>query len=79
MRSLSCCTAGFLGGSGGFLGGYDDKTLKTLISVAKKQGAKLILSKPDYGGGMFTKLVSAVQQYPNERSVEDTDWSTLAE
>jgi Terminase Bacteriophage T7, Ribonuclease H-like domain len=50
----------FLGASGGFLGGYDDKTLKTLVSVAKKHRIELILCEPNYRGGMFTKRVSTV-------------------
>ena len=69
----------FLAASGGFLGGYDDKTLKALVAIAKKHDIKLILCEPNYGGGMFTKLlVSAVQQYPYSCGVEDADWSTVA-
>lgn len=33
----------FLIASGGFLGGYDDKTLNALVATAKKQDVKLIL------------------------------------
>jgi hypothetical protein len=52
----------FLVASGGFLGGYDDKTLNALVGATKKHDVKLILCEPNHGGGMFTKLmVSAVQ------------------
>ena len=70
----------FLMPSGSFPGGYDDKTLKALVAIAEKHDIKLILCEPNYGGGMFTKLiVSAVQQHPYDCSVEDADWSAVAE
>jgi hypothetical protein len=69
----------FLVASGGFLGGYDDKTLKALVAIPEKHDIKLILCEPNYGGGMFTKLiVRAVQQHPYDCGVQDADWSAVA-
>lgn len=66
----------FLTASGGFLGGYDDKTLDAIVGVAKRQQVKLILAEPNYGGGMFTKLLqAAVQRAAYSCGVEDADWS----
>jgi hypothetical protein len=70
----------FLVACGGFLAGYDDKTLNAFVAIAKKHEVKLILCEPNYGGGRFTKLlISAVQQYPYDCRVENADWSAVAE
>jgi hypothetical protein len=58
--------------SGGFLTGYDDKTLNALVAMAIKYDVKLFLCEPNYCGAMFTRLlIPAVQQYPYECGVED--------
>ena len=43
--------------SGGFIGGYTDKTLQSIADVAKQEQVNLILVEENYGGGMFTKLL----------------------
>lgn len=69
----------FLVASGGFLGGYEDSTLLGLIKVAKKHSVKKIITEPNYGGGMFTKLLqSAVTMHYGECGVEEAEWSTVA-
>ena len=52
----------FLVAAGALLGGYNDETLNSIEGIAKKQNIKLILREPNYGSGMFTKLlIGAVQ------------------
>jgi hypothetical protein len=68
----------FLCASGGFVGGYDDATLKALVAVAKRHHCKRILTEPNYGGGMFTKLLQGmVQTEAYECGVEDAEWSSV--
>lgn len=64
----------FLVASGGFIGGYDERTLKGLLSVAKRHDIVHIICEPNFGGGMFTKLLQAeaVKTYPCK--VEDAEW-----
>lgn len=69
----------FLVASGGFLGGYEDATLQGLLKVAKKYSVRKIITEPNYGGGMFTKLLqSAAQQHYPECGIEEAEWSTTA-
>jgi hypothetical protein len=64
--------------SGGFLGGYDDDTLKAILMVAKKQNVHRILCEPNYGGGMFTKLLQSAAQRQYPCGIEDAEWSKVA-
>lgn len=66
----------YLTASGGFRGGYDEDTLKALLGVAKKQNVKLILCEPNYGGGMFTKLLQAAAKKYYQCGVEDAEWQS---
>lgn len=69
----------FLVASGGFLGGYEDATLQGLLKVAKKHSVRKIITEPNYGGGMFTKLLqSAAQQHYPDCGIEEAEWSTVA-
>lgn len=67
----------FLTDIGAFLGGYDEKTLTDICMAARKQNVNLILCEPNYGGGMFTQLLSAVamKTYPVE--VKDAEWAKV--
>ena len=66
----------FLVAAGGFRSGYDeDKTLVPLVLLAKKHGVNLILTEPNYGGGMFTALLKGVCQRLYPVGVEDAQWS----
>lgn len=69
----------FLTAAGGFLGeGYSPAVLMSLLQIAKKQDVKQIICEPNYGGGMFTRLLqSAAQNYYNV-GIEDGDWSAVA-
>jgi hypothetical protein len=69
----------FLVASGGFLGGYDDPTLLGILKVAKKHDVRRIISEPNYGGGMFTRLLqSAAQQHYPQCGIEEAEWSSVA-
>jgi Terminase Bacteriophage T7, Ribonuclease H-like domain len=64
---------------GGFLTGYDDKTVNALVAIAIEYDVKLFLSEPNYCGGLFTRLlIPAVQQYPHECGVEDAKSRAVA-
>lgn len=66
----------FLTAAGGFRSGYDEeKTLIPLINVARKQRVNLILTEPNYGGGMFTALLKGVAARLYPVGVEDAVWS----
>ena len=43
--------------AGGRRDGYSDETLGTLVSVAKKHGIKTLVIEPNYGDGMFQRIV----------------------
>ena len=43
----------YLTKSGGFVGGYTDKTLQGLADIAKQEQVNLILVEENYGGGML--------------------------
>lgn len=68
----------FLTASGGFLGGYDDKTLKAILEVAKKQSVGKILVEPNFGGGMFTRLLQSAAQDVVGVSIQDAEWSSVS-
>jgi len=65
----------FLTAAGGLLGGYDPKVLQGLMQIAKRQAVKQILVEPNFGGGMFSKLLAAeaINIYPCQ--IDDADWS----
>lgn len=60
--------------AGGFLGGYDDSTLQSLAIIAKSKGVNVMLVEPNFGDGMFTKLLAPVvhKVWPS-CTVEDAD------
>lgn len=64
----------YLTASGGYRGGYDEATLESLLLIAKKNDVKLILCEPNYGGGMFTKLLQAAAKKHYPCGVEDAEW-----
>lgn len=65
----------YLVASGGFLDGYGDTTLKSIILLAKQHGVNLIQTEPNYGGGMFTSLLQGVAQKYYPVTVEEAKWS----
>lgn len=65
----------FLTAAGGFLGGYSDETLDLLVWTARKQDVNHILVEPNFGGGMFAKLLQARAVNVHPCTVEDSKWS----
>lgn len=65
----------FLTAAGGFRGGYDAKTLESLLLVARRQNVNLILTEPNYGGGMFAELLKGVSKSVYPVRIEDAEWS----
>ena len=68
----------FLVAAGGFLGGYDDSTLESLLRIAKQHDINKIICEPNFGGGMFTQLLKAKAQQMHACGVEDADWSSVS-
>lgn len=54
------CGTVFCSDLGGFLGGYDEPTLRALAMAAKAARVGHILVEKNFGGGMFTSLLSPV-------------------
>lgn len=48
----------YLTASGGFKDGFGDETMRGLAEVAKRQKVKHVLVEDNFGGGMFSKLLS---------------------
>lgn len=68
----------FLTASGGFLGGYDEATLRAIMLTAKKHGVHKIIDEPNYGGGMFTELLKSMAQRVYPCTIENAEWSSVA-
>jgi hypothetical protein len=68
----------FLTAAGGFLGGYDDKTLEALLKIAKKHNTAKLLCEPNFGGGMFTTLLKSAAQRLYQCSIEDAEWNSVS-
>jgi len=65
---------------GGTQAGFEDETLRQLCEKAKAWGVQTVIPEPNYGGGMFNKVLQPHMQriYPN-CSILDADevpWST---
>jgi hypothetical protein len=65
----------FLVAAGGFRAGYDEETLRQIMQIAKRHSVNLILTEPNYGGGMFTALLKGASQRYYPCGVEDAKWS----
>lgn len=68
----------FLVASGGFLGGYEQRTLRGLLDIAKHHGISKIVCEPNFGGGMFTQLLKAAASNYYVCGIEDAEWQTTA-
>lgn len=62
--------------AGGFLGGYNDSTLQALAMKAREHGVNRILVEPNFGDGMFRKLLEPVVQRVYPCTVEDAERSS---
>ena len=60
----------------GHKGGFDDDLLKLILRRAKYFKVKLIQVEPNFGGGMFAKLLGAHRSEIYDVTIEDADWAT---
>ncbi len=56
---------------GGFRGGYDDKTLASLATIAKDNKVQYIVTESNFGDGMFSELLKPYLQRIYPCTVED--------
>lgn len=66
----------FLFEVGGYKDGYSDATLRALANKAKFYGVNDVRIEPNFGDGMFTKLILPVFNEIHPCSVEETEYST---
>lgn len=59
----------------GFRDGYSDETIRKIFLIAKAQGVKEIVVEPNFGDGMFTKLLISASQTIYKCSIIDSEWS----
>lgn len=65
----------FLMTMGGSKGGYDDELLKNILRIAKVYSVNKILVEPNFGDGMFAKILGAHRPGIYNVTIEDGDWS----
>lgn len=61
---------------GGYKEGYSDATLRTLANKAKFYGVNHVTIEPNFGDGMFTKLITPIFTEIHPCSVEETKRSS---
>lgn len=66
----------FLLDAGGLRGGYEDRNLEYLALKAKEYGVNKVITEPNFGDGMFTKLLKPFMARIYPCAVEDTERST---
>jgi hypothetical protein len=66
----------FLLDAGGLRGGYEDRNLEFLALKAKEYSVNKIITEPNFGDGMFTKLLKPIVARIYPCTVEDTERST---
>jgi hypothetical protein len=65
----------FLVACGGFRNGYEDSTLMGLAEIAKRHKANKIIVEPNFGDGMFNRLLQPVLGRVYPCTVEDAERS----
>ena len=66
----------FLIDAGGLAGGYDDETLTNLANIAKVNKVNMIIIEPNFGDGMYLKLMRPIINKIHKCSIEDAPWSS---
>jgi hypothetical protein len=56
---------------GGFIGGYESATLRSLATIAKEEGVNHVLPESNFGNGMFTELIKPVFAEIHPCSIEE--------
>lgn len=65
----------FLLDAGGFKGGYEDPTLEALCHKAKEYGVREVIIEPNFGDGMFNKLLYPVMARIYPCKISETERS----
>jgi hypothetical protein len=66
----------FLLDCGGFTGGYEDSTLEALANKAKEFNVNEVIVEPNFGDGMFNKILAPVMARIHRCKISETDRST---
>lgn len=66
----------FLSDAGGLEGGYDEDTLVKLSNIAKQSKVNKIIIEPNFGDGMYLKLMAPVISKIHPCTIEDAPWSS---
>jgi hypothetical protein len=61
--------------AGGLPGGYDNATLEGLSAIAKRYEVNKIIVEPNFGDGMFNRLLAPVLHKFHRCAIEDTERS----
>ena len=61
----------FLTAAGGFSGGYEEQTLRSLALIAAQQKVNLCLVESNFGDGMFTQLIKPIFARVHPVTVEE--------
>jgi len=64
---------------GGFTGGYSDKTLTSLSTVAKQESVNMVIVESNFGDGMYVKLLTPILNRIHKVSIEEVRHSTQKE
>ncbi len=64
---------------GGFKGGYDDKTLQQLASLAKTEKVSAVVIESNFGDGMFSKLLTPFMVKTHPVTMEEVRHNTQKE
>ena len=65
----------FLLDAGGFTGGYEDVTLEAIAHKAKAFNVQKVIVEPNFGDGMFNKLLAPVMNRIHPCTIEETERS----
>lgn len=63
--------------AGGRRGGYDDALLEHLLETAKKYKVKIIQVEPNFGDGMFAKMLASKRKDHYNVLIEDAKWARM--
>jgi len=61
--------------AGGLPGGYDNATLEGLSKIAQRYAVNKVIVEPNFGDGMFNRLLAPVLQKYHRCAIEDTERS----
>ena len=61
--------------AGGLPGGYDNATLEGLSKIAQRYAVNMVIVEPNFGDGMFNRLLAPVLQKYHRCAIEDTERS----